>query len=71
MVVLQTMDKEKIMSKPIVEVLRDENNEMVSIIIDGTPFTEGNFWDMSIDIWVDVLEKIGVNVIEGKYSYGE
>lgn len=53
----------------IIEILRDEDNEMVSISVDGKPHTEGNFWDIDLDTWIGILEKIGVTVIEEDYTY--
>ena len=53
----------------IVRILKDEQNEMLMIEVDGKLLFEGNYWDFNIhDTLQDVLEAAGVTYEEGDYD---
>ena len=53
-----------------VTIRRDENCEMMQILVDGKLVFEGNFWDFSLDqTLVSVLESAGATVHEEDYDY--
>ena len=53
-----------------VVIRRDEDSEMMEILVDGKPVFEGNFWDFSIDHTLpSLLEDTGVTVVVEGYEY--
>lgn len=52
-----------------VTVLTDDDQEMITILVDGKEAFVGNFWDLSTDIWISIMWKAGVTVTEGTYTY--
>lgn len=49
---------------------RDENAEMLRILVDGELVFEGNFWDFSLDQTLpSVLEAAGATIVEEDYDY--
>lgn len=53
-----------------VVIRRDEDSEMMEILVDGKLVFEGNFWDFSIEHTLpSLLEATGVAVVEEDYEY--
>lgn len=52
-----------------VTVLTDEDQEMITILVDGKEVFVGNFWDLSTDVWIGVMWKAGLTVTEGTFNY--
>ena len=53
----------------IVTIKQDASCEMQEILLDGECWKEGNYWDFSIDDWIDIIKKLGVKVEIKKYKY--
>lgn len=53
-----------------VVIRRDEDSEMMEILVDGKLVFEGNFWDFNIYLTLpSLLEATGVTVVEEDYEY--
>lgn len=52
-----------------VEILTDEDCEMIKILINGEECFIGNYWDLSTDVWVSIMQKAGVTVSERGFTY--
>lgn len=52
-----------------VGVFRDQENEMMKIVVDGELKFHGNFWDLSEDVWISILRQCEIKVVESEYIH--
>ena len=52
-----------------ITIKQDASCEMMEILIDGETFHMGNYWDFSMQDWIDLIKKTGVKVEMKKYKY--
>lgn len=45
-----------------VEIVRNYDDEMVWVHVNGKLHFSGNFWDLDTDTWISIMESAGIEV---------